>query len=76
MSKNKKFQPPAGFVVAVHMNMLAIKAVAAYLKETPIELALALEMAGFNLTPDIMDLSADAAKVLILQDKEDKENDE
>jgi hypothetical protein len=69
MSKNKKFQPPAGFVVGVHLNIMGIRAISEYLTESPEELALALEKAGFAVVPDIMDLSADAAKVIKLQEK-------
>lgn len=69
MSKNKPFTPPAGFVVGVHLNIMGIKAISQYLTESPIELALAMEKAGFAVVPDIMDLSGDAAKVIKLQEK-------
>ena len=68
MAKNKRFEPPAGFVVGVHLNIMGIKAIAQYLTESPIELALAMEKAGFAVAPDIMDLSADAAKVMKIQE--------
>lgn len=68
MSKNKRFEPPAGFVVGVHLNIMGIKAISQYLTESPIELALAMEKAGFAVIPDIMDLSADAAKVMKIQE--------
>lgn len=68
--KSKKFNPPAGFVVAVHANMLGIRSVAQQLDMFPETLAEAMERAGFMLVPDPMDLSADAAKVIKLQDQQ------
>ena len=71
--KQKKFTPPAGFVVAVHGNILGIKSVARELDMFPETLAEAMEKAGFQLVPDPMDLSADAAKVIALQEKQQTE---
>lgn len=68
--KSKKFNPPAGFVVAVHANMLGIRSVAQQLDIFPEALAEAMELAGFMLVPDPMDLSADAAKVIKLQEQQ------
>lgn len=68
--KSKKFNPPAGFVVAVHANMLGIRSVAQQLDIFPEALAEAMEQAGFMLVPDPMDLSADAAKVIKLQEQQ------
>lgn len=67
--KQKKFIPPTGFVVSVHANILGIRSVANQLDIFPEALAEAMEKAGFQLTPDPMDLSADAAKVIKLQAK-------
>jgi hypothetical protein len=71
--KQKKFTPPAGFVVAVHGNILGIRSVAKELDTFPELLAEAMERAGFQFLPDPMDLSADAAKVIKLQDKQQTE---
>jgi len=71
--KQKKFTPPAGFVVAVHGNILGIRSVSKELDIFPDLLAEAMERAGFQLLPDPMDLSADAAKVIKLQDKQQTE---
>jgi hypothetical protein len=68
--KNKKFTPPAGFVVAVHANILGIRSVAQQLDMFPETLAEAMERAGFQLVPDPMDLTADAAKVIKLQEQQ------
>ena len=69
MSKNKKFQPPQGFIVAVHQNILGINAVASALEIEPVVVAKALEKAGFTLVADPLDLSADSAKVIGLQNR-------
>ena len=70
MSKNKPFQPPMGFVVAVHQTVFAIRSLADELNVSTTQLAIALEKSGFYLTPDIMDISADAGKVIALQEKQ------
>ena len=72
MSKNKKFQPPAGFVVGVHINMLGIRALAEKLGLAPYKVAKACEEAGVALVADIMDLSGDSAKVLLLEAQKEK----
>ncbi len=72
MSKNKKFQPPAGFVVGVHINMLGIKALAEKLSMPAYKVAKACEEAGVALVADIMDLSGDSAKVLLLEAQKEK----
>ena len=69
MSKQKKFQPPQGFIVAVHQNILGIHALASALETEPVVVAQALEKAGFTLVADPLDLSADAAKVIALQNR-------
>jgi hypothetical protein len=68
--KQKKFTPPAGFVVAVHGNILGIRSVAKELDMFPEVLGEAMEKAGFQFLPDPMDLSADATKVIKLQDRQ------
>ena len=67
--KQKKFQPSAGYMVAVHQNILGIRAVAKELDIFPRALASALERAGFQMMADPFDLSADAGKVIELQEK-------
>jgi len=72
VSKNKKFQPPAGFVVGVHLNMLGIRALAEKLSLSPYKVAKACEEAGVALVADIMDLSGDSARVLLLEATKEK----
>lgn len=72
MSKNKPFKPPAGFVVGVHINMLGIQALAEQLGLSPYKVAKACEEAGVALVADIMDLSADSAKVLLVKEQKEK----
>lgn len=69
MSKQKRFEPPAGFIVAVHQNMFGCKAVAQALDLQPVKVAQALEQAGFMLVADPMDISADTAKVINLSER-------
>lgn len=69
--KSKKFNPPAGYIVAVHQNALGIRAVAKELDIFPEVLATALERNGFQLVADPFDLSADAGKVIALQNKQE-----
>jgi len=71
-NKDKKFQPDAGFVVAVHQNILGIRAVASALDVFPEALAEAMATMGFQFIPDPFNLSSDAGKVIALQNK--KEN--
>ena len=71
--KSKKFQPSAGYIVAVHQNALGIRAVAQELDIFPEVLAGALERAGFQMIADPFDLSADAGKVIALQNKQETE---
>jgi hypothetical protein len=71
--KQKKFYPNPGYIVAVHQNTLAIRAVAEQLDIYPEELADCLEAAGFQMIPDPFDLSADANKLLRLQAKQEAE---
>jgi hypothetical protein len=67
--KSKKFQPPTGFVVAVHQNIFAIRGLSNALDISPYLVAKALENSGYYLQADIMDLSADSAKVILLQEQ-------
>ena len=71
--KQKKFVPSAGYIVAVHQNALGIRAVAEKLEIFPEELAEALEEAGFQLMADPFDLSADAGKLIKLQERQKTE---
>ena len=68
--KQKKFQPSAGFVVAVIQNAQAMRVVAEALNTFPETLGEALEKTGFQLVADPFDLSADAAKLIIAQEKQ------
>lgn len=67
--KENKFEPSNGLKVAVHFNMIAIRAVAKELDTFPETLAEALDRAGFQLIPDPFNISSDAGKVIILQEK-------
>lgn len=67
VSKNKKFVAPQGWITAVHVNMIGIKAISKALDIDTIKLAQALEETGFQLVPDPMDISADSHKVLIVE---------
>lgn len=73
-NKDNKFKPTSGFIVAVHQNILGIRAVAEKLDIYPENLATALETAGFQLIPDPFDLSADAGKVIALQERQKNEH--
>jgi hypothetical protein len=68
--KSKKFNPSAGFVVAVHMNKLGIRAVADELDIHPEILANAMDRAGFQLTADPFNLTSDAGKVIQLEERQ------
>lgn len=68
----KKFEPHHGFIIAVHQNIFGIRALAEALELPPVTVGRALENSGFCLSADIMDLSADATKVIILQEKNPK----
>jgi hypothetical protein len=73
-NKDKKFQPDAGFVVAVHQNILGIRAVASTLNVFPETLAEAMATMGFQFIPDPFNLSSDAGKVIALQNKKENAN--
>lgn len=63
-----------GFVVAVHQNAMGIRSVATALGDIfPERLGEALEMAGYQLVVDPFDLSADATKLIALQEKQKNE---
>lgn len=69
--KQKKFVPSAGYIVSVHQNALGIRAVAKELDVFPEALAEAMERAGFQMQADPFDLSADAAKLIKLQARQE-----
>jgi hypothetical protein len=72
--KQKKFQPTMGFVVAVHQNAMGIRSVSKALGDIfPERLGEALEMAGYQLVVDPFDLSADATKLIAIQEKQKNE---
>ena len=68
MSKQKKFKAPQGWVTAVHINAIGISEVAKRLEIEPSALAIAMEESGFQMLPDPMDISADTAKVMIIEE--------
>jgi hypothetical protein len=72
-NKDKKFQPDPGFIVAVHQNMVGIRAVASQLEIFPEALAEAMSEMGFQFVPDPFNLSSDAGKVIKIQEKKSTE---
>ena len=68
-NKDNKFKPDAGFVVAVHQNMVGFRAVASALDIFPEVLAEAMSEMGFQLIADPFNLSSDAGKVIKLQER-------
>ena len=63
-----------GFVVAVHQNAMGIRSVSKALGDIfPERLGEALEMAGYQLVVDPFDLSADATKLIAIQEKQKNE---
>lgn len=71
--KENKFKPSAGFVVAVHMNSLGIRAVAEELEMFPEVLGEALDRAGFQLVADPFNLTSDATGLIKLQARHETE---
>jgi hypothetical protein len=71
--KENKFKPSAGFVVAVHMNSLGIRAVAKELDIFAEELGEAMDRAGFQLVADPFNLTADATGLIKLQARHETE---
>jgi hypothetical protein len=72
--KENKFEPSNGLKVAVHFNIIAIRALAQELDIFPEDLAEKLDSAGFMLTPDPFNMSSDAGKVIALQNKRENSN--
>lgn len=73
-NKDKKFEPSNGLKVAVHFNIIAIRAVAQELEIFPEVLAEKLDSAGFMLVPDPFNMSSDAGKVIVLQQRRENSN--
>jgi len=69
MSNQKKFKAPQGWVTAVHVNAIGITETAKRLNILPSALAQAMEETGFQMLPDPMDISADTAKVMLIEEK-------
>lgn len=67
--KSKKFQPNPGYILAVHQNILYIRTLARELDIHAEIVAEAMEKAGVQLQADPFDLSADARKVILLQEQ-------
>jgi hypothetical protein len=84
MSKTKKFEPSMGYIVTVNVHEVAVIRVAQALDVEPYNLGIALEKAGYKLEPDPFDISADTAKIIALNlrqqplrvVKEEEEQDE
>ena len=72
--KENKFEPSNGLKVAVHFNIIAIRAVAQELNIFPEVLAEKLDRAGFMLVADPFNMSSDAGKVIELQNKRENSN--
>lgn len=68
--KQNKFRPNQGFIVSVIQNAQAIRLLAEALESFPETVGEALERVGFQLIADPFDLSADATKLIIAQEKE------
>lgn len=68
--KQNKFKPSQGFVIAVIQNAQAIRVVAEALEIFPETLGEALEKTGFQLMADPFDLTSDATKLIIAQEKQ------
>jgi|688.fasta_scaffold612213_2 hypothetical protein len=64
MSKQKRFEPSMGFIVAINVHEVAVRRVSRELDLDPITLGQALERAGYRLEPDPFDISADTWKVI------------
>lgn len=73
MSNQKKFKAPQGWVTAVHINAIGITELAKRLDLLPSKLAQALEECGFQIVADPMDISADTAKVLLIEEKKNSD---
>ena len=71
--KENKFQPSAGFVVAVHMNSLGIRAVAKELDIFPEVLGEAMDRAGFQFVADPFNLTSDATGLIKVQARHENE---
>ena len=69
MSNQKKFKAPQGWVTAVHINAIGVTEVAKRLDILPSKLAQAMEDSGFQMLADPMDISADTAKVMLIEEK-------
>jgi hypothetical protein len=67
MSKENKFNPPAGYVVTIHEHIGRVHALAHKMQLDPEELAKTLEEVGLSLVTDPFDVSADSAKVIAQQ---------
>lgn len=68
--KQNKFRPNQGFIVSVIQNAQAIRLLAEALESFPETVGEALEKIGFQLVADPFDLSADATKLIVAQEKQ------
>ena len=64
MSKQKRFEPSMGYIVAVNVHEVALRRLSRELNLDPIKVGQALEHSGYKLEPDPFDISADTWKVL------------
>ena len=74
MSKNKRFEPNPGLIMAVHQNIFFADLLAEKLGLSPYAVAKALEEAGLKLEYDIFNLSADTNKVILQREKQESKN--
>ena len=70
--KDKKFNPPVGYMVAVQHQMVMVTRLATVLGMNPVELGKKLEESGHQLQPDPFDISADSWKVMDIESKKAK----
>jgi hypothetical protein len=71
MSKNKRFEPSMGYIVAVNVHEVAVRRLSKELDIEPIKVGQALERSGYKLEPDPFDISADTWKILqVVQNQE------
>lgn len=68
--KQNKFRPNQGFIVSVIQHAQAIRLLAEALESFPETVGEALEKIGFQLVADPFDLSADATKLIVAQEKQ------
>lgn len=71
MSKQKRFEPSMGYIVAINVHEVAVRRLSRELDIEPVALGQALERSGYKLEPDPFDISADTWKVVQTAIKQD-----